>query len=80
MRAVAFSPDGSSVVVSGEGATRFWPVPHRALQGHEQRIAVWTQVITGMELDDGDVARVLDGATWHQRRRRLDELGGPPVP
>jgi hypothetical protein len=30
------------------------------------------------DLDADNVARVLDADTWHERRRRLDELGGPP--
>ena len=27
---------------------------------------------------DGALERTLDAATWAARRRRLDELGGPP--
>jgi hypothetical protein len=30
-----------------------------------------------MELDNYDQVRVLDAATWQDRKRRLDELGGP---
>ena len=39
---------------------------------------LWTQVITGLEVDELTAAHVLDAATWQQRRQRLQELGGPP--
>ncbi len=45
-----------------------------------RRIEVWVQVITGMALDDGGAVRVLDAKEWHQRKQRLEELGGPPLP
>ena len=45
-----------------------------------RRIVLWAQVLTGMELDaDGEV-RTLDGREWQQRRKALEELGGPPLP
>jgi hypothetical protein len=48
--------------------------------GDGEWLALWAQVLTGMELDDFGEIRVLDAATWQQRRQRLRELGGPPVP
>jgi hypothetical protein len=36
-------------------------------------------VITGLEVDDLTAVRVLHAATWHERRERLEKLGGPPV-
>ena len=39
---------------------------------------LWPQVITGLEVDDLTAVHVLDAAAWQQRRRRLQELGGPP--
>ena len=47
-------------------------------QGDPERILLWTQVITGAELDEYGQVRILDANTWQQRRRRLQELGGPP--
>jgi len=33
-----------------------------------------------VRLDADGLARVLDALTWQQRRQRLEELGGPPLP
>jgi hypothetical protein len=48
------------------------------VEGDAGRIVLWAQVLTGMELDGGGVARVLDAAAWRQRRERLEAAGGPP--
>ncbi len=48
------------------------------VKGDPQRIELWAQVLTGMELDEGGYARALDADTWQQRRKRLAEMGGPP--
>jgi WD40 repeat protein len=76
---VAFSPDGQTVLTGSSNKAHLWklPVP---LSGHVERIVLWTQVQTGLELDADGLARVLDAATWQERRRRLGELGGPPPP
>jgi hypothetical protein len=34
---------------------------------------------TGLTLDEGSDVQVLDAKTWHERRERLEKLGGPPV-
>jgi hypothetical protein len=38
------------------------------------------QVLTNMEIDEGGAFRALNGQEWLDRRRRLEALGGPPVP
>jgi WD40 repeat protein len=78
----AGTPIGQPVeglVVSDEGTTRLWPVP-RPIPGDPPVIERWTQVITGMGLDELDVIHVLDAKTWQERRQLLRELGGPPMP
>jgi WD40 repeat protein/tRNA A-37 threonylcarbamoyl transferase component Bud32 len=53
------------------------------LTGTPERIAVWLQVWTGRELrDDGgpDGFINLPADVWQERRHRLDQLGGPPLP
>ena len=56
-----------------------WAWPLRHVAGDPERIALWTTVITGMDLDEHENVQNLDPATWHQRRQRLQELGGPPL-
>jgi eukaryotic-like serine/threonine-protein kinase len=78
--AVACSPDGQTVVTgSGDQTARLWQIP-RPVADEPERITLWTQVITGMELDGHGVVRWLDAAAWRQCRQRLEVLGGPPVP
>jgi hypothetical protein len=76
---VAFSPDGKTVITASvDGTARLWDVA-TALPDQLERVAAWVEVLTGLELDELGFARVLDNATWLQRREKLERLGGPPV-
>jgi WD40 repeat protein len=78
--AVAFSPDGNRVAVGTSHLyTRVCPVPV-PVAGDVERVVRWTEVLTGLELDEAGVAGALDAADWQERCRRLGELGGPPLP
>jgi len=80
VHSVALSADGKTALTGSYDETaRLWHVP-QSLRGDPERIMLWTQVITGLEVDELTVVRVLDAATWQQRRQRLQELGGPPIP
>jgi WD40 repeat protein len=75
---VAFSPDGKTVLTgSADKPARVWHAP-RPIEGDPERIILWAQVITGLELDEYGATRGLHAPTWEQRRQRLQELGGPP--
>ncbi|MHC4543178.1 MAG: protein kinase domain-containing protein [Planctomycetota bacterium] len=75
----SFSPDGSQILVAdSKGAAQVWDAPPGPLQGECERIICGVQVVTGLELDPTGGINVLDAPTWQQRRRRLEELGGPP--
>ena len=45
-------------------------------QGDVERVRLWTEVLTGMELKETRGVRVLDATTWQKRQQRLSELGG----
>jgi hypothetical protein len=49
-------------------------------EGDPERIRLWLQVVTGLELDAGQAFRALGAEEWYRRRRRLREVGGPPGP
>jgi hypothetical protein len=77
--AVAFSPDDKTVLTGSDDKTaRLWAVPF-PIPGTPEQVSLWVQVLTGQELDDHGAVHVLDADTWHERHRRLEELGGPPV-
>ena len=79
--AIAYAPDSSHVAFGGEyGTIQLFPAPPPPIEGDVTRIVLWTQVITGMEIDGGGIIRVLDGSAWEQRNQRLQSMGGPPVP
>jgi WD40 repeat protein len=75
-----FSPDGGTVATSdwSDGIVHLWNVAPVA--GDPARIILWAQVLTGMELDETGVARILDFESRRERRRQLEKLGGPPWP
>jgi WD40 repeat protein len=79
--ALTFPGDGVSLVSASteENRVRRWPVPTPFL-GDRSRIVLWMQVATGLELDPAGGVLVLDAAAWQERRRRLDDLGGPALP
>ena len=71
---VAFRPDGKALA-------QLWKGPPAPIQGDVtvERIALWTQVITGQELDDDGAVGNLSPETWRERRQQLQALGGPPI-
>jgi hypothetical protein len=75
---VAFSPDGKTVLTGSDDKTaRVWEVP-TPMAADVERIKIWTEVMTGTELDPQGGVGFLSAEDWKQRRRRLEELGGPP--
>src|SRR5262249_43324621 len=69
VRGVVFSPDGKTLwTASFDRTARSWALPEAAA-GPADRVVVWIQVLTGMELDADGLPRELDAATWEQRRQ-----------
>jgi WD40 repeat protein/serine/threonine protein kinase len=77
--AIGLSPDGQTIFTgSADNTARIWPRP-ASLSGSAERIVVWAQVDSGMELDEAGNVHLLEPDEWQKRRQRLAELGGPPV-
>lgn len=73
---VAFSPDGKKMLTgSTDGTAQIWNVP-APLTGTAEQVAVWAQLMTGIELDDVGTVGYLSSDEWHERRERLKRLGG----
>lgn len=67
-----FSPDGRSVAtVLPNDSVQVAAVP-QPIAGAPERLLLWMEVNTGMELDEEDMPVLLDFATWKQRRDELE--------
>jgi WD40 repeat protein len=76
---LAFSPDGRRLAAScADGRLRFWKTP-APLPGDVERIACWVRVATNLDIDASDAVRPLETLAGWELRRRLYELGGPPL-
>jgi WD40 repeat protein len=81
---VAFWPDGKTLLTAdqtdfalfrrGEDmATRAWRLPE-PVSGGPERLTLWAEVRTGLELRDSGEVRLLDADAWRQRKRKLEAL------
>ena len=77
---VSFRSDGTQILVADEtGNNQIFDAPPGPVEGDRERIVLWVQVVTGLQLDrDGGIG-VLDGSTWQDLSQQLRELGGPPT-
>jgi hypothetical protein len=74
---VVFGHDGRALTTrSNDDAVRVWDLP-APMDGTIDRIRLWAQVSTGMELD-GEATRRLDDKELAGRRKQLQGAGGPP--
>jgi WD40 repeat protein len=79
VRAVAFDPGGRRAAASTEdGTVTQWHVPAPPVEGSPDRIRLWAETLSGLELDDQGAVQELAVEALRQRRSRLEELGGPP--
>jgi Flp pilus assembly protein TadD len=77
--AVAFSPDGKTVLTGSGTTARLWRIPV-VFKGGARRMKLWTQVLTGTEMDDHGGLHVLDATTWKRRRKQLLQQGQSLIP
>jgi WD40 repeat protein len=79
VKAVAFSPDGMTVITGSLDKTaRLWEVA-TALPDDLERVAAWVQVLTGLELDEFGSARVPDSAAGLAPAPREAQTTGWPT-
>jgi WD40 repeat protein len=77
---VGFTPDGKTMVSVSYDRTVHWhPVPI-PFGGEVERLRLWVQAATSLELTSAGDLRVLSTDEWKERRRQLEELGGSPIP
>jgi WD40 repeat protein/tRNA A-37 threonylcarbamoyl transferase component Bud32 len=78
--AIRFEGAGWSVVTTYAGkGRRTWHLP-LPVEGSRERQRLWIESLTGVQLDEEGVLRVLDPAAQNQRRLQLAALLGPPLP
>jgi eukaryotic-like serine/threonine-protein kinase len=77
---ILFSSDGVRILI-GQGSQALLLDTPAPLAGDPERILLWVQSLTATQLDDaeGGVSE-LNTAAWESIRRRLEEMGGPPMP
>lgn len=73
----ALSADGKTALTGSGDKTWLWQ--HARFVDDPERIALWAQVITGIEADPFGNARSLSADEWRQRKTRLEKLGGTPI-
>jgi hypothetical protein len=77
LRTAVFAENDRQIITGTSiGTTYSWKVSRSPLESDVERIVLWLQVSTGMELDTDGEIRPLDPETWRQRSKRLTAFGG----
>jgi tetratricopeptide (TPR) repeat protein len=75
---VSFRRDGRTLATGSDDRTaRLWDVP-TPVAGDPERIVLWAQVLSAMELDARDATSVLSARDWDRRRGALESIDAPP--
>lgn len=73
IEAGTFTPDGRMFLTGSRDKTvRFWPVPV-PLKGDPEHIALWVEVMTGLQLDEDGLVVPLAAENWRIRKRQLGD-------
>jgi WD40 repeat protein/Flp pilus assembly protein TadD len=79
VHAVAFDPAGQRFAAGSWDVVQVAMMPVPA-PDDPPRVTAWAQATSGLELKERGSVQVLGAPAWQQRRRRLQELGGPIQP
>jgi WD40 repeat protein len=72
VRAIAFSPDGKRILAAClDGTSMLWNTPTR-MDGDDRNVILRVQVMTGLELDGSNAARVMASDRWQTLRELID--------
>jgi WD40 repeat protein len=74
---ILFGKVDREVIICNQTRFRHLRIPH-PVPGDPERLRLWIEVMTGMELGNDQIVRPLDARTWRERFRRLEARGGPP--
>jgi len=73
------SNDGRRLIAKRGASARIYELP-AAMPDEIERLRLWAEVTTGMELTDDGEVKLLAPDQWHRRRTNLERLGGVPLP
>ena len=80
VNAVAFSPDGKTVLTSDDKTARLWSATHGLTEDVDiVRLTLFVERITATYWNEQGALVPLPLEAWLERGKRLDELGGPLV-
>jgi len=79
VEAVAFSPDGQTLLTGCKnGDVRLWPA-FPPLSGDPDQIIRWSQMVTGLELDEQGALRPIHVPSWTQSDEDFGQLRRGPL-
>lgn len=75
----SFNADGSQLLVSdNHGTAKRWHFPLGTVERGRELVLLWTQVVTGLQLESNGGISVLDASKWQELNARLQSLDGSP--
>ena len=75
---MAFSHDGKHILTSSwDHRVRLWP-GIEPVPDEPERVTNWIETMTGLKIFVTGSSEFLTWEEWSERKKRLDELGGPP--
>ncbi|HVK14350.1 MAG TPA: AAA family ATPase [Gemmataceae bacterium] len=76
---VVYSPEGAHVLTaSWDRKVRLWPKID-PVPDEPDRVTAWVETWTGLRIGLTGSSDLLTAEEWAARKRKLDDLGGPPV-